>query len=471
MVNEGPGRGRRNRLVAGIVCALSIALLHQPALASTAATLTLSIAAGPPTTSVRVTGSGFGSHERIVLGFDQRTLGITKASGAGAFSAKLKAPATAKPGEHTISAKGQVSGEATASFTVRTNWPTFHFSDARAGENPYENVLSPSNVANLELSWAMNLGDLVMAAPVVVDGVLYAATGQPTTYVYAMDPVTGAVQWRRFVGGNIASNITFADGKLYLSTFAHAMYVLDAATGKVLQTVHGPTNTPAVVDGVIYASDNLNTLWAFDASTYQVLWTAHSTNLGYGFGLAVVDGVVYTGASDRFVYAYDAVTGGEVWNVQTGDEVLSTPAVVDGVVYVGSDDRYMYAIEAATGHVLWKSPTEVGGAIEDTAAVADGTVYASSFDGNMYAFDAVTGDVLWTSPVDGGAVKESPVVANGVLYQGARDSTVYAWDAITGDVLWTYETGGSCFELIVDDGTVYVGSVDHNLYAFRLPGS
>ena len=40
---------------------------------------------------------------------------------------------------------------------------------------------------------------------------------------------------------------------------------------------------------------------------------------------------------------------------------------------------------------------------------------------------------------------------------------------INGDVRWTYKTGGTVFSspAIAPDGTVYVGSADGRLYAFR----
>src|SRR5437870_126384 len=78
----------------------------QPAFASSA-TLTLSLTLGPPTTLTVATGSGFAPNERVALGFDSRVLSTVKAHTDGTFTKQLTVPATATPGEHTVSAKGR----------------------------------------------------------------------------------------------------------------------------------------------------------------------------------------------------------------------------------------------------------------------------------------------------------------------------------------------------------------------------
>jgi len=62
-------------------------------------------------------------------------------------------------------------------------------------------------------------------------------------------------------------------------------------------------------------------------------------------------------------------------------------------------------------------------------------------------------------------------VANGVVYFGTHsEGALYALYASTGALLWKYTTW-----LYIDsspavvNGIVYVGSGDHNLYAFHLP--
>ena len=73
----------------------------------------------------------------------------------------------------------------------------------------------------------------------------------------------------------------------------------------------------------------------------------------------------------------------------------------------------------------------------------------------------------WTYTT-GGAVESSPVVAGGIVYVGSHDHNLYAFDARTGQKLWSYTTGNMIISSpTVVGGIVYVGSNDHNLYAFN----
>jgi outer membrane protein assembly factor BamB len=458
-------------LVAGVVCALSIAFLHQPALASATATLSLSVMVGPPTTLTVASGAGFAPNERVALGFDSRVLEEIQAAPDGTFATELKIPASTRPGDHTVRATGRSSGsKAAATFTVRTNWPTPRFVPEGTGFNPYENVLSPSTVGDLELAWSKPTKGAIRM-PLVVDGVVYVA-GQvdstATAEIYAFDATTGERLWTRTDLGEPISDYAVADGKIFASFLtAHTLRAYDAATGDLLWNVHGPTQSPTVVDGVIYAADDLRSLWAIDAESGHKRWVAHAPLGGYGFGVAVADGMVYAGGSDvdhtAPVYAYDVKTGALVWKTKTNGQVNGTPAVAYGRVYVGSGDHLLYALDAKTGRIQWTAPT--GSVIAMPAVVANGTVYVGSADHDVYAFDAKTGDQLWVSPT-GGTV-HAPVVANGVVYVGSNDDIAYAFDAASGDLLWSYPAAGS--NQTVVDGTLYVSSADH-LYAFRVPG-
>ena len=63
------------------------------------------------------------------------------------------------------------------------------------------------------------------------------------------------------------------------------------------------------------------------------------------------------------------------------------------------------------------------------------------------------------------------MLAGGVLFTGVgTPGALHALDPATGEVLWTYQTGDYINSTpAVINGWVYVGSFDHNLYAFHLP--
>src|SRR5207244_3232571 len=116
--------------------------------AASSPAISLSPSVGPPTTLFAVSGTGFGPSETIDVRFDTGLVGKTTTDASGGFSIKVKAPRSALPGSHQVKAKGETSGLlASTVFTVRTDWSMFRYSLNRAALNPYENVLSASNVS------------------------------------------------------------------------------------------------------------------------------------------------------------------------------------------------------------------------------------------------------------------------------------------------------------------------------------
>jgi len=63
-------------------------------------------------------------------------------------------------------------------------------------------------------------------------------------------------------------------------------------------------------------------------------------------------------------------------------------------------------------------------------------------------------------------IRGSPTVENGVLYVGSYDNNLYALDATNGEFRWKYVTeGGIVGKPATIDGSIFVGSEDHRLHA------
>jgi outer membrane protein assembly factor BamB len=449
-----------------------------PAAAAHAATATvapgvrLSPDSGPPTSTVRVSGTGFGAHRAVDIYFDTTDKALASTNGNGAFSGiRVRVPASAVPGTHYITAVQRHSGRsAQARFLVNTNWSQFHYSAAHTGFNRYENVLSASNVAGLGLDWSFRAG---CSDPAVANGVVFVVdcgSNNGTTNFYALNAGTGARLWRLHSTSAFVRPVV-ANGVVYVGTEALAgghLYALNAATGARIWSLatgdFGPSTT-TVANGVVYLGSFTGKVWALKASTGAKLWSRAIGTLVQG--LAVANGVVYLGGDDGNLYALNAATGAKIWTFTTGN-TLFKPTVANGVVYVGADNGNLYALNAATGASLWTFTT--GAIVEASAAVANGVIYVGSGDGNLYALNAVSGAKVW-SFTTGDRVFSSAAVANGVIYVGSGDGNVYALNAATGARLWTFTTGFSVFSSpAVANGVVDIGSEDGNVYAFHLPG-
>jgi outer membrane protein assembly factor BamB len=91
--------------------------------------------------------------------------------------------------------------------------------------------------------------------------------------------------------------------------------------------------------------------------------------------------------------------------------------------------------------------------------------HSSAHTGYSTSLAPTTNQTLWIYST-GASVDSSPAVVNGVVYVGSIDHKVYALDAENGRQLWNYTTGDAVESSpAVVGGVVYVGSNDNKVYA------
>jgi outer membrane protein assembly factor BamB len=175
------------------------------------------------------------------------------------------------------------------------------------------------------------------------------------------------------------------------------------------------------------------------------------------------------------------------WKCNLNGIAISSPAVIDDIAYIGSGDKHLYAIDTENGQVKWKFASQ--GAIHSSPAVNDETVYFVSNDGNFYAIDKNEGTEKWRFKTHGekqySAINlfgfdtdsieaadpwdiylSSPIVEDGMVYFGSGDSNIYALSTITGELVWKYKTGNVVHSSpAISNGTLFCGSFDSKLYA------
>jgi outer membrane protein assembly factor BamB len=458
----------------------------QPVRAPTAPHVNLSVSSGPPTSTVTVSGHGFGAHRAVDLYFDTTDKALASTNRFGDIpSTAIQIPATSLPGTHYITAVQRRSGRsAQAKFLVNTNWAQDGFSVSHSGVNPYENVLSRANVAGLSLDWSYPVGSDGEAdneaSPAVVNGIVYMSgappqiSGSPSN-LYALSEATGKRLWAFTFGGtSIGGTPAVVNGRIYIR-IGPFLYALRAATGNIewaFRTAGSLDWSPSVANRIVYIGAGDGKLYAVTAGNGEELWS-FTTAGGIISSPTVANGVVYVGSGDGNIYALNAVTGVELWSFSTGASIsYSNVAVATGVAYVANAEGNVYALNATSGAELWSF--NAGAGIASPLAVANGVVYldTSGPNGEVAALSAATGHQLWSFTTGGAIDSSSPAVANGVVYVGSTDDTVYALSATTGTELWRFPTGLAVESSpAVVNGRVYIGSDDGNLYAFGLPGA
>ncbi len=161
----------------------------------------------------------------------------------------VAATATARPQAARHAPRASRAPVAPAAFG---DWPTYHLDALRTG-----NDTSEPPIGTLTTAWTAALDGAVYAEPLMVGGLVIAATENDS--VYALQPTSGKVAWRRSLGtpvprsqlpcGNIdplgiTSTPVYdsASGRLFVAAerlvngtaVKHVLYALDPATGKVL---------------------------------------------------------------------------------------------------------------------------------------------------------------------------------------------------------------------------------------------
>ncbi|HUJ27076.1 MAG TPA: PQQ-binding-like beta-propeller repeat protein [Myxococcales bacterium] len=365
--------------------------------------------------------------------------------------------------------------------------------------------LSAIDAATGKEKWSFKSSQPIRSSPAIAGGLVYFVSSAGS--LAALDAATGKPKWvlpteyeRRFQAKNLhgyppaeqtmpdaydlfTSSPAVANGKVFFGSGDGNVYAADAATG-VLQwkfatrdVVH---TSPAVAGGLVYVGSWDSTLYALDADTGALRWsfaagqddTIHN-QVGFQGSPAVVDGTVYVGCRDAHVYALDAGSGKKRWDYPTSKSwVIGTPAVRDGLVWVGtSDSSRLMALDAKSGRLRFN--VDARGYMFSSPAIAGDLVYAGDHNGRLYAVGARSGKIAWEFQTE--ASKKDPYKV--LTAEGRIDApTLYAPMFFDFQDMYVAASklvsiGAIVASPTIDNGTLYVGSMDGTFYAIGSPGA
>ena len=193
------------------------------------------------------------------------------------------------------------------------------------------------NALNGTLMWTKALAIPGLASPVVVNGVIYVASGPS---LYALD-ASGNLIWGETLGtsgANLTGSAAVVNGRLYIGSVDGNLYVINASNGVLFYTraTGAISGAPAVANGVVYLASNDFKMYALRAQSGAVLWTQTAAASFVG-SPAVAAGVVYGADINGDLYAFNAAKGTILWTDTIGQSI-SQASVADGVLYVGDDE-------------------------------------------------------------------------------------------------------------------------------------
>jgi len=157
---------------------------------------------------------------------------------------------------------------------------------------------------------------------------------------------------------------------------------------------------------------------------------------------------------------------------------MASPTIAEGIIYFGSLNDFksstFYAFDTMTGEEKWGKLLK--GSVTTSPVISNEMLYFCIDDGFCYGVDKNTGHEHWamspeerilnTSNCDKCALRFSqPIVENTTLYVGSLDHNLYALDAQTGIMKWSFNTGNSILNApTISNGKIYLGSNDGNIY-------
>ncbi len=217
--------------------------------------------------------------------------------------------------------------------------------------------------------------------------------------------------------------------------------------------------------------------FAIFSQNQQNPWTFQTKGRVYSSPVIAGD-LLFFGSGDSTFYAVNKNSGALKWKFKTQGAVHSDPLVNNNFVYFGSQDGNLYSLDSQTGELIWKFQSKGERMLDlwdyylSSPTIENGTVYWGSCDGNLYAINAVDSKLVWNYNA-GAIIHATPLVFNGKVCFGDYNGKFYTLNAENGELVWQFKTVGDTYfpkgeipkGAAVDNGIVYFGSRDYNIYA------
>jgi outer membrane protein assembly factor BamB len=186
--------------------------------------------------------------------------------------------------------------------------------------------------------------------------------------------------------------------------------------------------------------------------------------------------MIYFGSMDSMFYAINKENGEPIWSVRTNAPIQSTAYDYEKAVYFKSGNS-AFELNQKDGFEIWSYIEPDGGWISVEALVEKGILYIGGSDNHeMFAFDAITGEKRWTFEFLNNNFSKPLIYkvfttgdANNVYGKGYGRGYLFALNKDDGTIHQFDQIGGNMYSnILLDNGTIYLGNEDGNIYALSL---
>jgi outer membrane protein assembly factor BamB len=164
-----------------------------------------------------------------------------------------------------------------------------------------------------------------------------------------------------------------------------------------------------------------------------------------------------------------------VWDFRAGGkQFFTTPVALDETnILTIAYDQHLFSIDSSVVRTENTTGVPIGGrtghAVTDLV-ISDDMIYIGLAQKDLVALDRTTYDVRWAFPTDHG-VWSKPVLDNGTLYFTSLDHNLYAVNAETGAELWSVDLEGAAAATpLLHEGRLYIGSFARRIYEISTDG-
>ena len=368
----------------------------------------------------------------------------------------------------------------TVHFPAKSETPTpaiLNNKDVIQGGGYYsKNVYSFNNKTGL-FNWGLELGDNGVSASVCAENFLVITTESCT--LYAIDARTGELAWSKWLGPELNSTPTVANGKVYAvypnqldarmnENKPYAVICFDLKTGNIIWQNwidSEPLGSPVACGKSLYITTSLGNLHQFDNTTGKV--QRPLKNGGFTSPPTISGGIVYltrlssgkpeqqrieaflattlapSGSFPAMAIAADdeisSLTPSELMNYSSG-----RPLAFLGRLYTVSG-KSLVCFDAKQFTKLWTFDlAKITGMTEDEfasmPAAVNKKIVVSTLSGKVLVVDPLKGAIETTYDLES-ALKFQPVINDGWIYAGSKEGKLISYNtgnpSLTGWPMWS----------------------------------
>ncbi len=328
--------------------------------------------------------------------------------------------------------------------------------------------------------WQFHTGDAIHSSPYIGKSIICFASADGN--LYGVDKINGALRWKFESQGEKKYDIW----DYYLSSPKGDEETIYWASGDGnLYAIHnndGKLKWKFKTEDIVHASPvlyNENILiGSFDGNFYSI--QKESGSLEWKFktigdtyfpkgeiqkGALVENDIVYFGSRDYNLYALNAKTGKAQWNIRQPEGwIIATPIEYKGNIYFGTSDSHdFYSMDKVSGTVNWTIPLNMR--VYGTAVAFNDIIFFGTFDGKVLGVDYQTGEIKWNFQT------EKSKKNYGTIYNEKgefKDGFELYGDNFKESEALILSLGSILSSPVIDEGIIYFGSTDGNLYAVKL---